>query len=324
MPTAQQIARLRLGIGAALLLLVTTGRTTAQGDEVAAATPSTGVAVLPPAPKATDADEDPAEPASTDLELPGSHHPWARFAVGAWRNVRTTTESFDTAGQFVSRSETERRETLVEIASDRYTLEVSTTVLVGGKRLRSEDQRQTMAYITESPSEVQSVEPLEAALLQVSGKSIRCQRWRITSGKAPGVRTETYWYSPDLSPYVLQVESVTRERADASAVEQMRVVTDVDVPLEVDKRLTPGWRTRVVTSADNHRVETTELGSPVVPGGLVHATTTERDPTGRRVRWSVSEVTSYGQAAADTTEVEAESEPPPLLRRLRLFRRQAP
>lgn len=271
--------------------------------------------------------------------LPPEHHPWARFAPGAWRTLRTITETFDPTGQFIGRSQTSQTETLVDVNEQGYTLETTAVVHVGGKELRGAAQRTTFSLLTDTPAERVKASPLPAANLSLEGRTIPCQRWRVVVGEDPRRRVETVYYNPDLSPYILHREvaqsapatddAATPDEANSASplipsTEPQSTTTVVrsDAPVtfedgegnEADDAIVPGAHVAVETRAGAHRIAQFEVHSDVIPGGLVSATSTERDATGRRVRWSTTELFDYGQAG----------DPPQRKRRWRLFRRGAP
>ena len=251
---------------------------------------------------------------NTTVSIPKEHHAWARFEPGAWRTIRTVTESFDPAGKYVGRTETTQTETLVAVNDSQYTIETSTTVHVGGKKLRGTTQQTTYHLLTNATGEVVEATPLPPANLNLDGRAVKCQRWRLTLGSGPQRRLETVYYSPDLSPHILRREASAADgTGDSTEVQSTMTVVRVDAPVTYDEEIVPGSHATIVSQSGTHRIERTQVLTDIAPGGLVSATSTERDGAGRRVRWSTTDLVDCGQAG----------DPPKPRRRWRLFRRRA-
>lgn len=265
-----------------------------------------------PQPPATN---DPAAPvANASIRLPKTMHPWGRFAPGAWRTLRTTTESFDPAGKFLGRSESVVTETLVGVSDGAYTIESITVLEIGGKQLRGAGERITKLLLTDETTPVVATEVLAPVELTIEDRVISCQRWQLVLGEGDQQRVATLFYNPDVAPFILRREIVHAEGSD-SVFAATTHVSRVDVPVVLageSEEIVPGEYQAYVSLSGTLRVDRTDVTSRVVPGGLISATTTERDASGRRVRWSTCELVDYGQAG---------EEPAPR-RRWRLFRRR--
>ncbi|MEM9187183.1 MAG: hypothetical protein AAGB00_11880 [Planctomycetota bacterium] len=245
--------------------------------------------------------------------LPASEHPWARFAPGAWRTLRTTTESFDTKGKFLGRTETTVTETLIETTADDYAIETVTLLQVGGKRLRGAPQRERRGLLSDSAAPLSDLQSLSPATLEIEGREVVCDRWRLAFGEGPQRRLETVWRRAGVSPYLLRREAVAADgTAATTTVQSVAEVIRCDVPVAVDGGIFPGCHVAVNTLTGTHRMQRLEVRTDAVPGGLVSATSTERDESGRRARWSTIELVEFGQAG-ETPAAEK--------RRWRLFRR---
>lgn len=252
--------------------------------------------------------------AATEL-LPHQHHDWARFQPGAWRTLQTVTETFDPNGKFIGRSETTQTDTLLEVTADTYTIESSTVVHIGGKKLRGSAQRTTRSLLTDTPVELQAVVALPAANLNLDGRIVPCQRWRLELGAGAQRRLETLYYNADLSPYVLRREALAADDTSAATeIQSTTTVVRVDAPVALDEGIFPGRHVSIDSQTGAHRVARLEVRTDVVPGGMVSASSTERDAAGRRVRWSTTELVDSGQAG-DT---------PAPRQRWRLFKRRTP
>ncbi|TWT36135.1 hypothetical protein KOR34_10340 [Posidoniimonas corsicana] len=264
------------------------------------------VVVSPPSPE--------LPPAPTSLNLPLDSHPWARFGVGAWRTLRTVTETFDETGKFLTRSETLHTDKLAEIAADSYTLESTSIVEVGGKRLRGATQVIRHSLLTDHTSQTPITVELPAIDISLSGKTVPCQQWGLSYGEGPQRRLETLYYAPEFPPYLLRREVSAPDGSSAADLTgETTSVLAVDVPILLDGGMVGGYRQQVRSTAGANQVETMELHCDLAPGGLVRASSTERDASGRRVRWVVTELEEFGDA----------DEKPKSERRWRLFQRHA-
>jgi len=256
----------------------------------------------------------PDAPAAGPTEsIPKRHHPWARFEPGAWRTIRTITESFDPTGKYVGRSETTQTETLVAVTENQYTIQSSTVVHVGGKQLRGATTQATYHLLTDTPGELVQASPLPPANLNLDGRVVSCRRWQLTLGSGPQRRLETVYYSPDLSPHILRREASAADgTGESTEVQSTMSVVRVDAPVTYDEEIVPGSHATILSQSGTHRIERTQILTDVAPGGMVSATSTERDGAGRRIRWSTTDLVDCGQAG---------DEPRPR-RRWRLFRRR--
>lgn len=276
------------------------------------------------------------------ISFPAEHHPWARFEPGAWRTIRITTESFDAAGKFLGRSETTQTDRLIEVNENYFGLETTNVVHVGGKKLRGATQQTNHSLLADSAGELIELTELTQANLKLGERLIPCRRLQLTFDAAGQRRQETVFYSSAVSPYILRREIITTAQPtealtatikEASAtdvsttlshgqptlddppLEEISIaVVRIDLPVSLDDELAPGCNAVVVKRSGDHQTESLEVWSDVAPGGLVSASTTERDATGRRVRWTSTELVEFGQAGESP-----ESEP---RRRWRLFRRR--
>lgn len=252
-------------------------------------------------------------PAPVVETVPLDHHPWARFAIGSWRTMRTITETFDENGKFLVRSETLHTDKLTEVTEETYTIETSSVVEVGGKRLRGATQVITHCLWSDHCGESPLVTTLPKADISLSGRTIPCQRWELSIGEGPKRRLETVYYAADFAPHFLRREVVAADGSSAADVTGVTSrVIGVDVPILLDGGMIAGYQRLVQTTAGANQTERMELCCAAAPGGLVQASATERDASGRRVRWVVTELDDFGQ----------EGDRPKTERRWRLFPRR--
>lgn len=282
-------------------------------DAPLVATPLVDPAQQVTAEKAVATAAEPALPPAPDtLELPVASHPWGRFDVGAWRTLRTVTETFDENGKFLTRSETLHTDTLTEVTDESYTLETTSVVEVGGKRLRGATQVTRRSLLTDHTSQAPIAVEHPAVDISLCGKTIPCQQWELTYGEGAQRRIETLFYAPEFPPNVMRREvSAPDGSSAADLTSEVTSVLAVDVPILLEGGMVAGYRQQVRATAGANQIERTELLCALAPGGLVEASSTERDASGRRVRWVVTELEDFGDA----------QDAPQTDRRWRLFRR---
>ncbi|QDU88167.1 hypothetical protein Pla175_15380 [Pirellulimonas nuda] len=245
--------------------------------------------------------------------LPRPQHAWARHPVGAYRTLRVVTETFDDSGRFVARTETEQTDRLVGVTAENYTLQTTVKLQVGAARTPGQTEACSYRLLTDSATVVTSQVELEPAELSIEGRTIRCRRFRISTEAGQRTGTETVWYSPDVSPFVLRRDRSVAETPDSTPTEISETVTELQMPLLEDDGVLETHFVRSVSQRPNGRVDRVEMRGDRVPGGLVSASSVERDADGRRVRWSASEIVDFG------SDGKSESAP----RRWRLFHRRA-
>lgn len=234
--------------------------------------------------------------APIECPLPAEHHPWAKFSTGAWRTLRTVTATFDENQEVLARTETVRTDTLLDKDNETYSIETSTVVEVGGRKLRSGKQTSRHSLISDATSEPPLVTLQPTGDISLGGRTIPCKRWELSFGEGAARTRETVYYSAEVYPYVLR-----RERSAADGSEELEStltshVVAVDVPLLMEEVIWPGCQLKINSTAGANVIERLELHSELAPGGLVTSTATERDASGNRVRWIVTELEDFGQA----------------------------
>ncbi|MEM6330537.1 MAG: hypothetical protein AAF790_09835, partial [Planctomycetota bacterium] len=278
----------------------------ANGPKTATAPPGLGA---PNTAAATARGEPPAE------LLDPTRHPWARYPIGAWRELRTVTESFDLSGKLLGRSEATRIDTLIEVSATTYTLQTVSTVNIGGKDLRGGTQQTTLSLLSDAPVRVVAVSPLPAANVNLNGRVAPCTRWLLESGAGPGRRLETIYYNASLAPFVLRREASSVDGQGASVeLQKTTAVVRLDVPISLEGGIVPGRHVSIESQLASGSLSALEVRSDVVPGGLVSASRTERDTAGRRVRWETTQLVRSSESGP-TADAE------PTRRRWRLFGR---
>ena len=272
-------------------LLAPEPKTIVESAEQDAATPA-----IAPAVEGEEVLPAPADPSIAAYAGPVTReqHPWARHEPGSWRRLRIVSESFDDRGLLIGRSETFRRETLVDSSGAGYTLRIETTVDVGGRRIPGPTQTIAYGLTADSPEATPEVVENDATAISLAGRAIPCEAWSWTTPTERGEARHTIYYSSTVAPYVLK-----RERSDVVdgrvvGDEQLRVVR-VGAPIEYGGTILDTYhsaRERSLNDGGTKREFTVHADR--VPGGVLSSGVTETDASGRRIRWSVSRIAEYG------------------------------
>lgn len=310
----------------------------------------------PPVPSALNSPaSNPPLPAAS---LPYEHHAWARFTPGAWRTLRTVTEAFDDAQRVISRTETVKTQSLIAVAGQTYSIESVTEAIVAGKKLQGTPQTATYSLLSDETFPVTKITELEPASVSLAGRVIPCKRWSVLLAKPEGPLAETLFYAADYSPYVLRREwsqgriatgsdnngdtnrnagpnaSASTETSPTDEIERtepdrVEMVIRLKSPITIDGATDsrrPGAATLVSSNhvlirsqRGDESMERFEVRCFEVPGGLISASQTETDSTGKKKRWSTVELVDYG-----TEPVLELPRDRPLLRLFRRRHRDAP
>ena len=228
--------------------------------------------------------------------LPAKLHPWAHLAVGAWREVEITTETFDEKGELFGRSVTSQKEILKAVTADSYALDVQATVDVSGKRIEGPWNTRVLRLTTDRPGPVFSTTRQADQLLALNVGEVSCQIWDVQYTEEGHNLVDRIYYSPEEYPYILQRE--VSERADDSPVELPPLDSTTTVahaiPFVLDGRFISCTSQQVVRRLEKGNTQTLTLMSSEVPGGEVNSASTDFDSSGRRIRWSVLKLVAYG------------------------------
>lgn len=236
--------------------------------------------------------------------LPAEHHPWARFSAGAWREVRTTTETFDAEGRVASRSVTTQQESLHSATDERYALDVQATVDLVGKRITGKWINRILQTATDGAGAIVSSRRLPDAPVELAGQTVTCQVWELTYNDDARALVDRVWYHADQFPYVLRRETHA-DGGDAASplANQVQEVIATETPYLVEGELLRCTCLKTTRQGEKGSSERLALVSSAVPGGEVAVWTTDFDPEGRRTRWSSQELLDYGVR----TPVDAQS-----------------
>ncbi len=293
------LAFLRL-FTSALLLLVSPLAPLRAETTVAAETVSTSL---------SDAETKKAEPASLQSteqppvqpwSYPANLHAWARFPLGAWREIEVTTETYDENGKLFGRSVTTQREILKAIASDGYVLEVQATVDVAGKRIEGPWNTRVLRLSTDRSGTIFSSVRHADELLALNVGAVNCQVWELRSTEESHIKLDRVYFSPELFPHLLRRDVIKQSENSPIEAPPLDSTTTLAraVPYVLDGRIVECANQVTVRRREKGDSQTLALLSPLVPGGEVRSRTTDFDSVGRRIRWSVQKLISYGSSPA--------------------------
>ncbi len=237
---------------------------------------------------------------STDDALQRGHA-WARFGVGAWRQVRILTETFDEQGQVTSSSVADNLTTLEKVGADGVTLKMEVTVEVAGQKFPSPPQFVQEGYAGETLGQTVSITPLGDEKLTVDGREIACRSQQIEILGGGNKEVVQISYLPDSTPTILRRKSTTRDARGETMQEAISEVFALDKRLRVlgeaiERR---GYRMRQVLKTA--RGTTTAWSDHVdnVPGEVVAHTSQKLDSEGRLVRRTTLELVDFGTENRD-------------------------
>lgn len=235
----------------------------------------------------------PPPPQEPEIRLPSEYHPWTRHPVGAFRTLKILAETFDPAGEPVSRTQTQQRDAMTAIHDEGYTLRTTVSLQIAEANVPSETGECSLHRLTDSAGSITSAAELDPAEVNIDGETILCRRWRLSveAGQRTGV--ETLWYSAERSPHLLRREKTMTETAGAGATITTQWVTQTGLPYPYRDQIFDTYRVREEVVSPAGRIDRLEVRADGVPGGLVAASVTERDPEGRRVRWTVTELEDF-------------------------------
>lgn len=224
-------------------------------------------------------------------------HPWARFGVGSWKQVRVHNESLNEAGQVESTSITDTKTTLVDVSSVDYTIKIEVEVEVVGKRFVAEPKILRQGFHGESKSNGQTaeLESLGPGEILIDGRKYPVEMRKVIINGDELRRTSVVHYSDDIVPHVLKRETKAIDVETGKPKYESSVdVTAVEMPFRVlsETKLASHMKT-VQRKADGSLTVTLEVYCQDVPGGLVASSSKETNASGRVTTQSTLELREY-------------------------------
>ncbi len=221
-------------------------------------------------------------------------HPWARFAPGSWKTMRTTSETFGRNQERLSHTVTHTRTELASRDEHSYTLRISSEVVVMGKRLAGRHHT-LRRRLDDVPFAYQvSYQQKGTKTVRLNEKTFTC---RVYEGKAAGpegVLRVTLWHCPQQAPYVLFRHLVLTGPQNQVLEETTWTVVAVDMPFQALQQLVPAVQYKVVQRKPSGTIVRLVVSSQKVPGGVVFESSKELDPQGNLRRRSTQELVAYG------------------------------
>lgn len=228
-------------------------------------------------------------------EFPREQHAWARFEVGAWKNVRMITETLDAQGEVVGTSTTTTKTYLCGVFDGMYTLQVEVTVDVAGKIFEAEPQLLTHGFHGELEGESAELKETRDATVTIDGKNIACKMHEYIVNGEDRAQVMKIYYADKVAPYLLKKESVA---TDATGESQLHTTTEtvvaIDMPFKVLARTRPTSMVKKVRENSKGRTTTVAVHDASVPGGIVWQTSKELNASGDVIRRSTLGLVDYG------------------------------
>jgi hypothetical protein len=244
-----------------------------------------------------------------DWNLPAENHPWARFPIGAWREIEITTETFDESGKLFGRSVTTQKEILKAVTEDNYVIDVQATVDVSGKRIEGPWNTRVLRLSTDRAGAIFSTTRQADHSMALSIGTVSCQVWEVEYNDENRTLVDRIYYSSEIFPHVLARNVI--EQSEASPVEAAPLdsITTVarSVPYSLEGKILDCVSQQTVKRREKGNSQTMVLLSSEVPGAEIEAQSTDFDSSGRRIRWSVQKLLNHGQSS-DTPTVATTQE----------------
>lgn len=226
--------------------------------------------------------------------LSRKHHPWGTFQPGAWKLVRTVSETFEPTARMSSVTDT--RTTLQSVADDGVTLQIQVSIEVGGKRFEAPPEIVKQGFDNELAGAGAVVHELGNSQVTIQGRKIDCkvQQWERTD--VTGKTTVKVYYSDTVEPYILRRETVRTDPQGKNRSETVYEVVALDVPFSVLGEILNTANVKTVHKDAEATTTTVARISMDVPGGVICHTVKEVNNQGTLVRRASLELLDYGLA----------------------------
>ena len=178
----------------------------------------------PPAPTAPTEPVKPVEPVKP-AEPTKSEHPWAKFKVGSFAKM-VTTSATEVAGKKIE-TKTEMKQTLLELTADKAVVEMETSMMGTKNSTKVEIPLTATATPPGLPADVKLPEgykPQEGEEeVTVAGKTLKC-KWYEYELEQGGNKTSTkVWISTDVPGFsvksIVKMSGATNTEAKSELVE---------------------------------------------------------------------------------------------------------
>lgn len=228
-------------------------------------------------------------------QLSPDDHPWVKFDIGAWKQVRVVTETLDERGEITSTSTTDTTTLLEDVAKDSYQLQIDVTVEVAGRKFDAESQHVTRGFFGESSGQTSVFKNSSATTIHIEGKRIACDVYTIEIADDQKKRVSKIYYAEQFDPPVLRKENLTTDAAGAVVLDEtIETVVSIAMPHRVLDEIVSTWHVKTVRKHPKGRTITIAVHSDQAPGGVVAHSSKELDASGRMIRRSTLELVNYG------------------------------
>jgi hypothetical protein len=237
--------------------------------------------------------QEPKPAAAKPPLIPAENHPWARFPAGSWTLSRTTKESYDARG--VATTSVEEVRTVLKSANAAgYTLTTTRAIEIGGRRLSTVTQEQTVGLSGErADQEVESVKMLGETELVFNGRKIPCEVRQAVLHEGEKRTTVKVFYSPEVRPHALRREWTVAQGEETAPATIIEEVVSIGLPyLVVDEVRSAAFRHTLHKQAMQTK-ESIEVICDDVPGGIVATWLKELDANGKLIQRTTQELTAY-------------------------------
>jgi len=219
-------------------------------------------------------------------------NPWGSYQPGAWKLVRTVTETFETSEPMTSIAEA--KTSLQEVSDQGVTLQVQVGIEVGGKRFNAPPEIVKQGFDHELAGSGATVRDLGTGQVTIQDQKIDCtiQQWERTD--VTGKTVSKVFYSDTVEPYVLRRETVKTDPQGKNRSETLYEVIAVGVPYSVlGEILSTAHVKTVYKDAEGGTTTTFARISMDVPGGVICHSLKEVNKKGCLIRQASLELLDY-------------------------------
>lgn len=226
---------------------------------------------------------------------PWEQHPWAKFGLGSWKQVRVFNESIGENGKVENTSITNTKTTLVDVSDTDYMLKVEVTIEVAGKSFKAETKFVRQGFHGEASGQTAEVQTVGPGEVVIDGRKYPIQVRKVVINGDDLKRVSLVHYSAAVPPHVLKRETkVTDVTGGKQTYESLVEVVAVDMPYRVlsETKLVSHVKT-THKQANGTSSVTLEVNCDDVPGGVVAHSAKEYTSADRVMTRSTLELVEY-------------------------------
>jgi hypothetical protein len=205
--------------------------------------------------------------------------------------VRIVNRSYDEDGELAKEGVTITQTEVARVTRRSFSLQVSTTMEMMGKRFPSHPQLIERSFNDQPPVTTSIGEDA----VTIKGQNFPTEVVQTVVDGDDSTRTSTVHFCKQTNPQVLKRVTVSKDpRNDDVKSHTTVTVTELDKTIDVLGELKSCWTVTTVIKVGETTVTTIETNCADVPGELVKRTTEEHNSQGRLVRRSELELVGYG------------------------------